>query len=74
MEAHIVLVHDEFSLPSSLATTPEFPTQIFRYAPGEGNTQPWYSFQGHPEKDWEHACPEGSVLMANLMRIWGFHA
>lgn len=72
IEAHLVLVHDGFTVPTVLASTRDFPTQIFKYEPEPGNRQPWYTFQGHPEKDWEEACPEGSVLFKNLLRIWGF--
>jgi len=32
---------------------------------------PWYTFQGHIEKDWEYACPEGSVVINNLLSNWG---
>lgn len=68
-EAHLIVVGYNFTLPENLATSAEFGNQIFRYDKPTG--VPWYTFQGHIEKDWEYACPEGSLVMHNLLSNWG---
>ncbi len=69
-EAHLVVVGYNFTIPENLATSADFGNQIFRYDHHDG--LPWYTFQGHIEKDWEYACPEGSLVMHNLLSTWGF--
>jgi GMP synthase-like glutamine amidotransferase len=68
-EAHMIVVGYNFKMPDNLAISEDFGNQIFRYHHLEG--VPWYTFQGHIEKDWEYACPEGSVVMNNLLSNWG---
>ncbi|GAB4153195.1 MAG: hypothetical protein Kow00107_03600 [Planctomycetota bacterium] len=31
----------------------------------------WYTFQGHIERDWEGSCPEGCVIMRNILEEFG---
>jgi len=69
-EAHMVTVGYNFEMPDNLASSADFRNQIFRYDHMEG--VPWYTFQGHIEKDWEYASPAGSVIMNNLLIQWGF--
>jgi len=69
-EAHLIVVGYDFQLPENLAKSAEFGNQIFRYDHPGGAS--WYTFQGHIEKDWEYACPDGSVVMNNLLIDWGF--
>ncbi len=69
-EAHMILVGYDFQMPLNLAESAEFGNQIFRYDHQGGFS--WYTFQGHIEKDWEYACPDGSVVMNNLLSAWGF--
>jgi GMP synthase-like glutamine amidotransferase len=68
-EAHQIVVGYNFKMPDNLATSAHFGNQIFRYKHLEG--VPWYTFQGHIEKDWEYACPQGSVVMHNILSHWG---
>ena len=70
IEAHMVVVGYDFELPENLAVSKDFGNQIFRYDHVKGT--PWYTFQGHIEKDWEFACPESAVIFNNLLHIWGF--
>jgi hypothetical protein len=65
----MIVVGYNFKMPDNLAKSEDFGNQIFRYHHLEG--VPWYTFQGHIEKDWEYACPEGSVVMNNLLSNWG---
>lgn len=68
MEAHMIMVAYGFSMPQILATSDEFDNQIFKYE--HGTNANWYTFQGHIEKDWEYACPEGAVILKNLLNEW----
>ena len=68
-EAHLIVVGYNFNRADNLATSKDFGNQIFRYDHPEG--VPWYTFQGHIEKDWEYACPESSLIMNNLLSNWG---
>jgi GMP synthase-like glutamine amidotransferase len=69
-EAHLILVGYNFEMPENLASSADFGNQIFRYDHPGGAS--WYTFQGHIEKDWEYACPDGSIVMNNLLTAWGF--
>lgn len=69
VEAHMIVVHDHFPRAENLAESSEFSSQIFRY--DQTGRSPWYTFQGHIEKDWEYACPEGYLVMNNILNQWG---
>lgn len=68
IEAHMIMVHDNFMNAKNLARSKEFTNQIFRYDQPDGII--WYTFQGHVEKDWEYSCPEGAVIFNNILTNW----
>lgn len=54
----------------SLAHSKLCKTAILKY--NYNANYPWYTFQFHPERDWEYSCPESALLIKNLLEYWGF--
>jgi GMP synthase-like glutamine amidotransferase len=49
-----------------LASTKTTTNHVFKY-----KNKPWYTFQGHFERDWEGSCPDGCIVMKNVLREFG---
>ncbi len=65
-ESHTFSVASVAPGAAPLASSVACPIQASRY-PGK----PWYSFQFHPERDWEALCPAGGVIWRNVLEELG---
>jgi GMP synthase-like glutamine amidotransferase len=65
-ESHMGLVHiEKFASAENIASSELCENQVFHY-----RGKPWYTFQGHIEREWEYSSPAACVLWKNMLRYF----